>query len=214
MSARRRHRRPRYAPVIGIGVLVLGLMTALVWSLRSFLHSAAQKPPHVIQTVQVIRLPPPPPEAPPPPPPEEVQEQVQQQEPEPSPDAPSPGEQLGLDADGAAGGDAFGLAARKGGSDLVGTGGAAFAWYTNKLKDEITEWLSNDSRMRSKKFTVALRIWIEPDGRVKEVRLTSTTGDRALDQVISSSLATMARLNEGPPLELPQPIALRIVSHT
>ncbi|HAZ42809.1 MAG TPA: TonB-dependent receptor, partial [Methylococcaceae bacterium] len=36
---------------------------------------------------------------------------------------PPPGENLGVDADGAAGGDSFGLVGKKGGSGFLGGGG-------------------------------------------------------------------------------------------
>src|SRR5882762_6880328 len=75
-----------------------------------------------------------------PPPPDKVEEPLPQDEPPPSPDnTPAPTPQLGLDAEGSAGGDSFGLAARQGGSDITGTGGAVFAWYTGKLKTAIAD---------------------------------------------------------------------------
>jgi protein TonB len=206
----------KYVPLVCGGALLLLLLTVVVWWIHGFMATKDQKPARTVQNIQIIRPPPPPPEeTPPPPPPEKVEEPIEQKEPEPTPDnAPTPSEQLGLDAEGTAGGDAFGLAARKGGSDLVGTGGAAFAWYTGKLKDEITDRLSNDARVRAKKFTVAVRVWIESDGRIKEVKLTSGTGDRELDGLISASLSSMTRLDEAPPIEMPQPISLKIVSRT
>jgi protein TonB len=165
--------------------------------------------------VQLIRPPPPPPEAPPPPPPEPPKEEIPQEQPEPSPsDEASPSQQLGLDADGGAGSDAFGLAARKGGHDLLGSGGAAFAWYTGRLKDEVLEKLSGDPRFKAKKFTVGVRVWIEADGRIKEVKLTSSTGDRELDRAIESALASVPRMSEPPPIEMPEPVSLKIVSRS
>jgi protein TonB len=189
-----------------------------VWFIRDFMLHKGDKPARTVQNITVIRPPPPPPpeETPPPPPPEKVEQQIPQNEPEPTPDnSPTPPQQqLGLDADGSAGDDGFGLAARKGGSDLVGSAGAAFAWYTGKLKDEVTDRLSNDAKLRGKKYTVAVRIWLESDGRIRDVKMTSGTGSRDLDSTISSDIAALGRLSASPPLEMPQPISLQIVSRS
>jgi protein TonB len=212
----RRHRWLKYAPALGAVVLVLLLVIGMVWVIRGFMATTDQKPARMVQNITVIRPPPPPPEeTPPPPPPEKIEQQIPQNEPEPTPDnQPAPSQQLGLDADGAAGDDGFGLAARKGGSDLVGTGGAAFAWFTSKLKDEVTDRLAADAKLRAKKFNIGVRVWIEADGRIKEVRLTSGTGSRELDGAITTALSALGRLSQGPPIEMPQPISLQIVSRT
>jgi protein TonB len=113
-----------------------------------------------------------------------------------------------------AGGDGFGLAARKGGHDLVGSGGAIFGWYTARLKDRVAQKLSADARLRSKRFVVSLRIWIENDGRIREVHVVSTTGNGDLDAAIRTAVASIGLLSESPPLEMPEPVTIRIVSRT
>ena len=93
--------------------------------------------------MQVFRPPPPPPpkieEPPPPPPPEEVK----LPDPEPVADAPDvpdmPGP-LGLDADGVAGSDAFGLVGRHGGNDLIG-GDGRYRSYANHVKDAVLDYV-------------------------------------------------------------------------
>lgn len=194
------------------------LLLGFVWFVRTMMASKAVKQNRQVQIVQVIRPPPPPPpkDEPPPPPPEKTEEPLPKDEPEPAPnDEPPPSEPMGIDAQGSAGEDAFGLAARHGGSDLVGgNGSAAFAWYTNRLKDAVVDKLSSDSRIGSKKFSLSVQVWIEPDGRIKQVKLASTTGNHELDQRIESALSSLTRLSESPPLDMPQPISLKIVSRT
>jgi periplasmic protein TonB len=202
-----------------VGVLAAALLvTGFVWFVRTMMASKAGKPERRVQVVQIIKPPPPPPDQPPPPPPpEKVQEPLPKDEPEPAPknDEPPPQQQLGLDAEGSAGGDAFGLAANRGGSDLVGgNGNAAFAWYTSRLKDAVLDKLSSDTRIGSKKYSVSVRVWIEADGRIKEVKLVSTTGNHDLDERIETALSSLSRLSESPPLEMPQPISLKIVSRS
>ncbi len=195
------------------------LLASFVWFVRTMMSAKTQKQSRQVQIVQIIKPPPPPPDQPPPPPPppEKVEEPLPKDEPEPEPknDEPPPLQQLGLDADGSAGSDAFGLAANRGGSDLVGgNGNSAFAWYTGRLKDAVLAKLSSDARIGAKHFSVSVRVWIEPDGRIKEVKLVSTSGSKELDQHIEAALGTLSRLEDSPPLEMPQPISLRIVSRS
>lgn len=210
-------RRPWYkkAPMLSGMVVVCLAILGMVWVARSIMASKQQKPERMVQNITVIRPPPPPPEQPPPPPPEKIQQQIQQQsEPEPTPDnAPAQTPNLGLDADGGAGDDGFGLAARKGESG-IGTGGAVFAWYTGKLKDEVNDRLASDPKLRAKKYTVGVRVWIETDGRIKQVRVSTSSGNHDIDTEIAAALSQINRLSAAPPLEMPQPITLQIVSRS
>lgn len=216
MKPEEEEQRTRRLAIIGGAIATVLLLGVILWAAREF-SGEPEKPARSVQVVQVMRPPPPPPpeETPPPPPPEKVEEPLPQDEPEPTPsDEPAPSEQLGLDADGTAGGDGFGLAARKGGRDITGSGGAIFAWYTTRLKDNIVERLGDDPKIRAKKFSLQVRVWIDADGRVRDVRLANTTGDQALDSAIESALSGLPKMTEPPPVEMPQPISLRIVSRS
>jgi protein TonB len=217
MAGNRKERR--MLRLLAVAVVALLLVGGFVSFVQKMMSAKSSKSARQVQVVQIIRPPPPPPppDQPPPPPPDKVQEQLPKDEPEPTPkeDEQAPPAALGLDADASAGGDAFGLAARRGGSDLIGGNGtAAFAWYTNRLKDQIAERLSGDSHLASKKFSIAVHVWIDSDGRVKQVKLVSTTGNRDLDQRIETALESLPRLSDAPPLEMPQPVDLKIVSHS
>lgn len=208
--------RRRHLTRLGGAVFGMLLILGFVWFVRTMMAGKTDKPQRQVQIVQVIRpLPPPPPDEPPPPP-ERTDEPLPKDEPEPAPnDEPPPAGPMGLDAQGSAGEDAFGLAARRGGSDLIGgNGGAVFARYTNRLKDAVLERLTADSCIKSQKFSTSVRFWIEPDGRIKDVKLATTTGNQELDKCIEGALASVPRLSDAPPLEMPQPITLKIVSHT
>ncbi|MBL8265397.1 MAG: hypothetical protein JNL55_03420, partial [Steroidobacter sp.] len=113
-----KQRWQRHVPLVIGAVIVLlvgGAMIRFVVQMMAEKDAGPQRP--VAQIVKIVRPPPPPEQPPPPPPPpeEKIEEPLEQQEPEQAPDEASPAEQLGLDADGAAGSDGFGLAARKGG---------------------------------------------------------------------------------------------------
>lgn len=202
-------------PLLGGLVIVALVVGGLIWLILDMQKEPDKPQRQVAQTVNLIRPPPPPPEPPPPPPPpeEKIEEPLEQETPEESPpDEAAPAEQLGLDAEGVAGADGFGLAARKGGRDLLGTGGAAFAWYTSSLKDRIQEILSEDERIRRRKYQLTVSVWVRNDGSIEQIKLRSTSGDPGLDQAIEEKVMRMYRSQEAPPLEMPQPVTLRIVS--
>lgn len=203
----------RLIPIGAVALFVIPALIGLVYFIRSMMNAEPTTPKQIVQQVQIVRPPPPPPDTPPPPPPPQ-QEEVDIAEPENSPepiDAP-PAEALGLDADGAAGSDGFGLLARKGGRDLLATSGSAFAWYTGMLKNEILERLQDNKEARSKSYKVTVRVWVRPDGGIERVKLANSTGSRELDSAIEAALGGLGRLPQAPPLEMPQPVSLQIVS--
>jgi protein TonB len=203
------HRSSRLAPLaIGATGIIIALLLVLVWAR----HMMASKPKTVREVPQIVQLiRPPPQETPPPPPPEKVEQPLPQDKPDPTP-APDPApERLGLDAEGTAGSDAFGLAARQGGADLLGTGSAIFGHYTALLKDAIQDKLSANEKIRRGNYSVAVRIWVASDGSVERALLVQGTGKSDLDSAIETA-ARQVRLGETPPLEMPQPITLKIVS--
>lgn len=202
-------------PVLGGTLIVALVVSGMIWLIRGMQQQPDEQKRQVAQKIELIRPPPPPPEPPPPPPPpeEKIEEPLPQETPEEAPpDEAAPAEQLGLDAEGVAGADGFGLAARKGGRDLLGTGGAAFAWYTSGLKDRILDMLSDDERIRRGKYQVTVSVWVRSDGSIEQIKLRSTSGNHELDDAIQENLQRMQRAQEAPPLEMPQPVTLRIVS--
>jgi protein TonB len=171
--------------------------------------------------ISLVQPPPPPPPKEEPPPPE-VKEEVKIDEPEQQPDeppeqsaddAPPPGEDLGVDADGGAGGDAFRLIGRKGGRDLLGSGGGSeYAWYANALQQDIADLLSDNNKIRQSRYIIEVQLWFEQNGKVKKAKLTKSSGDAAMDKSIQLALNEMGSLREKPPEGIPQPVRLRIES--
>ena len=210
-------RKIRFLPLILGTVVVTTLGVGAIALMRSFLQSTPGQPKQVVQQIQLIRPPPPPPDLPPPPPPpeEKVELPDPQQKPDPTPsNEPPPGERLGLDAEGSAGGDEFGLAARKGGRDLLASGGSACAWYAGLLKGQILDQLNSEQHARMGNYSVVVRVWVRSDGTIDRVRIAQSSGNRERDQAIESALSRITRLPQAPPADMPEPISLRIVSHT
>lgn len=210
----------RYLPIIGIVSSVVltggGLGIWLKGKLGQEMKPMAPK----IQVVDIVRPPPPPPkEEEPPPPPEMEEEELDLPEPEPMPeladanDEPPPGDQLGLDADGVAGSDGFGLVSNRGGRGLLSAGGgSAYRYYATRLKDELLSALSQIEEFRRMGYSIDIRLWVDDAGAVERAALAGTTGnaqiDSRLEQLLSSATAPVGR----PPEGMPQPVRLRLVS--
>ncbi len=213
-TVRRRKSRNRLPMVIVsscVGVVGMGAF-ALV---HSFVTSGALPSKPVVQQIQLIRPPPPPPETPPPPPPpdEKVTVQDPQQKPDPTPsNDPPPSQQLGLDTDGGAGGDAFGLVGNKGGRDITASGGSAFAWYAGLLKDQILSELSQDKNVRSGNYRLSLRAWLGDDGSIKRMEILHGSGDTDRDRVIEGDLQHLKRIPQARPTGMPDVISFEVVA--
>jgi protein TonB len=196
-------------PFVLIGCCIAAVGFGAILLVRSFLASEAPAPKKVVQEIRLIR--PPPPEELPPPPPPPPEEEVDVPEPEQRPDPvasnePPPAD-LGLDADGTAGGDAFGLVGRKGGRDLLASG-SGLAWYATLLKGEILEQIKDADALLGDSSSIEFQAWIRPDGRVERVRLMRSTGDRKRDSTIETAL-TRLTFSQGPPANAPQPVTLK-----
>src|SRR5262245_30886159 len=192
---------------IGLSVVGLGLVSATILKV---LGSKPPPPRMVVQEVKIIRTPPPPPREEPPPPPEEVDVTEPEQQPEPTPSNDPPPGDLGLDAEGVAGSDGFGLAARPGGRDLVGSGASQLSWYAGLLQSAILAELNNEKEVRSRSYSVPVRVWVRDDGSIEKSELAKSTGDREVDRAIERALSRVQRIPYALPAQTPRPITIRV----
>ncbi|MGZ8219370.1 energy transducer TonB family protein [Methylomagnum sp.] len=210
--------------------MLIGVVLSLAIALGVyFLKDLFQKQPTTKRTVQQITvLPPPPPPPPPevkPPPPEMKEEKIEEPEPEPEKEpepAPEqaeepPGDQLGVDGEGGAGSDAFGLAARKGGRSLLGgSAGSVIHWYGGQVKQTLVDELHallEETPARRSGYSVTLEIWIGPDGRLSRAELAGSSGKPEVDQAIRAALPKLRlAMPKPPPENMPQPVKIRVVS--
>ncbi len=180
----------------------------------------------VTETIALKLVPPPPPpppkQEPPPEPPKLVEQKIEppvdKPDDRPKDEAPPPGP-LALDAQGGAGSDAFGLAAKPGGTDFLigGNGGGGrgtavnrFGHYASLMQDQIGRRLHQDDKLDVSQFRATIRVWVSESGKVEKVEFARTTGDGQLDQRIEEVIGTMPVLPEAPPKEMPQPVIVRI----
>jgi periplasmic protein TonB len=207
-----------YLPWI-IGILVLLGAIALITHFISKMENKPEKKERKIQTVTLAPPPPPPPPPPKierPPEPEPEQKLEEQAEPEKLPDVPdeAPPRDLGLDAEGTAGSDGFGLAARKGGKGLFGGGGGnPFAWYGNLVKNDLVSMLSEKDALRRKGYTAILKLWVEADGSIQRFELAKGSNDKDIDELLQRVIAQYRKISEPPPPGMEQPIKLKITSN-
>ncbi|BBA35023.1 periplasmic protein TonB [Methylocaldum marinum] len=213
----------RYLPAAIGGVLIL-LIAVAVFFLKDLFEKPVQTKKQV-QQITVIQPPPPPPPPPEekPPEPEIKEEKIEEPEPEPEPepeqqaDEPPPGEELGVDAEGAAGSDAFGLVGKKGGRGLLGGGGGnAIIWYGQQLQRSLVqelETLLSEGDARKSAYSVILNVWINSEGRVSRAELANSTGKPALDNELREALSKLRiSLHKEPPENMPQPLKIRFTS--
>jgi periplasmic protein TonB len=209
-----RSRKNRYVPVIAIGLTVCLLGVGAVAFVRGVLSGGAPPAKKVVQEIHVIRPPPPPPDLPPPPPPppeEKVDVPDPQQKPDPTPsNEPPPAEQLGLDAAGTAGGDAFGLLGNQGGRDLVGSGGNAYVWYAGIIKNELVDQLSTQKGALAGDYSVTVRIWLRGDGTIERWSTVRSNGNPEHIRAIEDRLAHLGKFPQPPPPDTPNPLQIQI----
>lgn len=201
-----------------LGGLVLLAVVALL--LMKFLAGPTAKPSGVRQVALIKQPPPPPPPKPPEklPEPPKVKEEVKIDQPkdEPKPDEPKAADEtpasdkpLGVDAEGGAGSDGFGLAGNKGGRDFLTTGGGGGAYYSGLLQRQFHEALSRNRKVLKEEFKVVVKIWLGDDGRVQKADIVSGSGNPKVDDLIQLTLLDMTPLKDIPPSSM-RPMQLRL----
>jgi TonB family protein len=146
--------------------------------------------------------------------PDDTQDQSQNKNP--------PGQDLGVDAEGTAGSDGFGLVGRKGGRALIGGGGGGsgsltgqYAWYTHIVQEEIKktvrERLEKIGGIPKGKLQIVVKIELNQQGKIIQCSIDGSSGNEAADQAVKDAL-TMVRVSEPPPDGMPRAMKLRISS--
>lgn len=204
----------------GLGFAVVALLVGGALVVMKFISAPAKKNTGV-QQVALLKQPPPPPPKPPekPPEPPKVKEDVKIDQPKDDPkpadakapdDKPASDKPLGVDADGSAGSDGFGLAANRGGRDFLTTGGGGGgAYYTGLLQRQFFEALSRNRKILKDEFRVVVKVWLGDDGRVQKADIVSGSGNAQVDDLISLTLLEMTPLKDVPPSSM-RPMQLRL----
>lgn len=223
MSQSAHNLRKKIPALIGGGFLLL-FTVGMVWLVKGFIDNAEPPDKPRVQQISLVK-PPPPRDLPKPPEQKKLEEEPKESETlteaPPTPDQPQdqgppPGEQLGLDADGSAGGDAFGLAARKGGRDITTLGGGGSGsregWYGRLISRHFEETLRRSKRLQGASYQVVLNVWFDDAGQVRRVNLAKGSGNSQTDELVQDEIKDLPPLREALPADLPQPVRIRVAS--
>ena len=220
-----RSRRRRILGNLAWGLVALVLIAAVAMLAKTLVGDKSTKK-RVVHNITLLRPPPPPP----PPkleekPPEIKKEEVKIEQPKPQPQPAPPGDdkpagkQLGLDAEGGAGNDGFGLAARKGGVDITKLGsGPMNNLYASLIERQMQDALARNKKLQGHGFRVVVKVWFGLDGRLQRAELAGTSGDSETDELVRVALGELPTLKEAPslkeplPSDLPQPVKLRVTN--
>ncbi|MGB5197296.1 MAG: TonB C-terminal domain-containing protein, partial [Candidatus Deferrimicrobium sp.] len=147
----------------------------------------------------------------------------------PRDDGPPAGNDLGVDAEGGAGGDSFGLVGRKGGRGIttLGPGGGGgggggklslfgkYGWYTRKIQDEVRAEVKRrfdrEGGFPKGKLQTIVRVVVDDRGVVVSCGIVTSSGMAKMDNAVIRSLEHM-RISEPPPEGMPKGMTLRIAS--
>jgi len=236
MSAKGKKKKVDIKGLLTIGVICSVLVVAVVLLLKVMLSDSGSMKKTRISTVTLLKPPPPPEVKEKLPEPEVVKQEQKVETPIQTPqDAPQndqpadntpPGADLGVDAEGSAGSDGFGLVGKKGGRALtLGGGGGGpvnrlslmskYGWYTAKIQDEVKRHmrrkLDAEGGIPKGKLQATIKIVLDPKGSIVKYQIIASSGDSRMDEALKASLAGF-RISQPPPEGMPQGMTIRITS--
>lgn len=86
----------------------------------------------------------------------------------------------------------------------------SFAFYTNNLQRFLQDELAKHKQLRGTDYRIVVRLWLARDGAVQRVELAGSSGNPDVDARVRSALGELAAVREAPPVNMPQPVKLRI----
>jgi TonB family protein len=136
-------------------------------------------------------------------------------------DSTPAGDTLGVDAEGGAGSDGFGLVGKKGGRSILagGTGTASlltkFAGYTQivttELRKKVMKRLDEEGGIPKGKLQCVVRMRVDIDGKVIDYRVIGSSGNNRMDEAVIECLRSL-RISEPPPDDMPRTMNIKIIS--
>ena len=136
---------------------------------------------------------------------------------------------LGLDAQGGAGSDAFGLAARKGGRDVttLGTGPRIgggkdmatllrqYAPYTRLVEEDVNSivrrHLEEHGGIPKGRLETLAEVVLDDKGDIEQYRIIRPSGNRAMDEAVKESLQ-VGRVSQPLPAGCPRAMNIKIIT--
>jgi len=222
------HKQDKKTPIVAWVLLALMVILAgvVVYVVKAVLSDDSPRRKRFVETVTLLKPPPPPPpiKEKPPEPPKEIQKKEEIIEPGPKDESPKmdkqdntpAGDKLGLDAEGTAGGDAFGLVGNKGGRGILsGSGGGGlgklsllskFGGYTHiaeaEIRKKVLKRLDEEGGIPKGKLSAVARIRLDSNGAIIDCKIVGSSGNHNMDDAITQALNHM-KISEPPPDGMP-----------
>ena len=212
------------------GLVALMFLSAAVGAIKLLLSDDGNNRKRQIQMVTLVKPPPPPKMKEKPPEPEvKKKEEILEQQEEPEPEAIDDmnedqgpiDENLGLDADGSAGADGFGLRAKRGGRDLIGGRYSVagllrrYAWYTSMIQEDlrkkVNKHMESSGGIPKGTLVAYIKITLDEKGQITDLVLEDSSGNNKMDQAVKEALL-LTSVSEPPPSGMPKTVKLKISS--
>jgi TonB family protein len=215
--------------------LIVLLTGAAIYILQGILSDDSPRRKSTITTVKLLKPPPPPhiKEKPPEtPPPQDVQKKEEIVDPVPQND-PNPqntnnqdntpaGDKLGLDAEGGAGSDGFGLVGKKGGRSIIAGGGGGglgklsllskYSGYTQimqaEIRKKVMKHLEEEGGVPKGKLQAVARVKVGSNGAIIDCQIIGSSGNHNMDDTIKKALNEFT-ISEPPPDGMPRTMDIK-----
>jgi TonB family protein len=231
---KKKHKKAPYQNWLVPGVIGLFFLVVIGFVIKVVFTDVHPRSKEEIRTVTLLKPPPemkekpPEPEVPKEVPKQEVIEDIPQEQDSPQNDQPQDdtpaGSDLGVEGEGGAGGDAFGLVGKGGkGRDITLGGGGSnrlslltkYGWYTQKIQEEIKKEvrkkLDREGGIPKGKFQAMVKIFLDARGRIVRHQIVGSSGNSKMDEAVEATLGGM-RIDEPPPSGMPSGMTIRISS--
>jgi protein TonB len=223
---------------IATGQIVLGIVVLLaiaggIYVVAKVLSEDAPRKKETVNIVTLLKPPPMPEIKQKPPEPEPMKQMEKKQEivdptqnnaPKgPDNDATPAGKDLGIDAEGGAGSDGFGLVGRRGGRSLLSGGDgmgrmsllSKYSGYTYTvsalIKNKVMKLLNDEGGIPKGRLQAVVRVKIDIDGTIIDYKIIGSSGNNRMDNAVKEALAGI-KINETPPDGMPRTMDIKIVS--
>lgn len=232
---KKKHKKAPYQNWLVPGVIGIFFLVVIGFILKVVFTDVGPRSKEKISTVTLLKPPPdvkekpPEPEVPKEVPKQEVIQDIPQQQDTPQNDQPQDdtpaGSDLGVDAEGGAGGDSFGLVGKKGGRAItLGGGGGGmnrlslltkYGWYTQKIQEEIKKQvkkkMDQDGGIPKGKFETKVKIVLDSRGTITDFHIVGASGNSKIDWALQAILGQI-KISEPPPAGMPAGMTLKITS--
>ncbi len=233
---KKKNKKAPYQNWLVPGVIGLFFLVVFGFVIKVVMTDVKPRSKEQMQTVTLVKPPevkekPPEPEVPKEAPKQEVVQDIPQPQDTPQnndsqDDSPPAGNDLGVEGEGGAGGDSFGLVGKgKKGRDItLGSGGkgggnalsllAKYGWYSQKIQEEIKKEvkrrLDQDGGIPKGKFQTIVKITLDARGKILKRQIVGGSGNGKIDEAVLATLGEI-RVSE-PPVGMPSAMTIKISS--